>query len=54
MRFYEQLIESTAAERKHLLDAPAIAACLQGNVTPATYLAFLKRRSTMCATPCRC
>lgn len=42
MPFYDQLIEATAAERAHLFAAPAIAACLQGEVTLTTYLAFLR------------
>jgi long-chain acyl-CoA synthetase len=42
MRFYEQLIEATAEERKHLFAAPAISACLQGKVTLSSYLAFLQ------------
>lgn len=43
MPFYEQLIEATAAEREHLFAAPAIAACLQGEVALAGYLAFLQQ-----------
>jgi len=42
MSFYEHLIEATAAERAWLFAAPAIAACLQGEVSPQTYLAFLQ------------
>jgi pyrroloquinoline quinone (PQQ) biosynthesis protein C len=42
MSFYEQLIEATAPERADLFAAPAIAACLQGEVTLPTYLAFLQ------------
>ncbi|GAB1394542.1 iron-containing redox enzyme family protein [Rhodocyclaceae bacterium] len=41
MKFYDQLIEDTAADRKYLMAAPVIADCLQGRVTPASYLAFL-------------
>ncbi len=42
MRFYEQLIEATSEERQQLFSAPVIAACLQGKVTLASYLAFLR------------
>ena len=43
MSFYEHLIDATAAERAHLLAAPAINACLQGEISLATYLAFLQQ-----------
>jgi pyrroloquinoline quinone (PQQ) biosynthesis protein C len=43
MSFYEYLTAATAAERAHLLAAPAINACLQGEVSLATYLAFLQQ-----------
>jgi long-chain acyl-CoA synthetase len=42
MPFYEHLIEATAAEREQLFTAPAIAACLRGEITLQTYLAFLQ------------
>ncbi len=42
MPFYDQLIESTTAEREQLFAAPVIAACLQGEVTLTAYLAFLR------------
>jgi len=42
MSFYDHLIEATAAERARLFAAPAIAACLQGEVSLPTYLAFLQ------------
>lgn len=42
MQFYEHLIEATASERECLFSAPAIAACLQGEVSLPTYLAFLR------------
>ena len=41
MPFYETLTEATAAERRQLMEAPVIADCLQGRVTPESYLAFL-------------
>jgi long-chain acyl-CoA synthetase len=41
MSFYEHLIQATAAERAHLLAAPAIAGCLRGQVSREAYLAFL-------------
>jgi pyrroloquinoline quinone (PQQ) biosynthesis protein C len=41
MSFYEHLIAATAADREQLFAAPAIATCLQGQVTLPTYLAFL-------------
>ena len=41
MPFYEQLIAATRAEREELMRAPVIADCLEGRVTPASYLAFL-------------
>ena len=42
MSFYEHLIEATVAERERLFAAPVIAACLQGEVTLPSYLAFLQ------------
>jgi pyrroloquinoline quinone (PQQ) biosynthesis protein C len=42
MSFYETLIEATVAERERLFAAPVIAACLQGEVTLPSYLAFLQ------------
>jgi long-chain acyl-CoA synthetase len=42
MSFYENLIEATVAERERLFAAPVIAACLQGEVTLPSYLAFLQ------------
>jgi pyrroloquinoline quinone (PQQ) biosynthesis protein C len=42
MPFYDHLIEATASERERLFSAPAIAACLQGEVSLPTYLAFLR------------
>jgi pyrroloquinoline quinone (PQQ) biosynthesis protein C len=42
MLFYDHLIEATASERERLFSAPAIAACLQGEVSLPTYLAFLR------------
>lgn len=41
MTFYEQLLEITTPERKHLMSAPVIADCLSGRVTLESYLAFL-------------
>ncbi|MFC5300392.1 TenA family transcriptional regulator [Azospira restricta] len=41
MPFYEELTAATAADRAQLLAAPIIADCLQGRVTPESYLAFL-------------
>jgi pyrroloquinoline quinone (PQQ) biosynthesis protein C len=41
MTFYEQLLEITTPERKHLMSAPVIADCLSGRVTRESYLAFL-------------
>jgi long-chain acyl-CoA synthetase len=41
MSFYEHLIKETTVEREHLLAAPAIRLCLQGQVSLETYLAFL-------------
>lgn len=43
MSFYDRLIEATAAERANLLAAPAINACLRGEVSLTTYLAFLQQ-----------
>jgi long-chain acyl-CoA synthetase len=42
MPFYDHLIEATASERERLFSAPAIVACLQGEVSLPTYLAFLR------------
>ena len=42
MPFYEHLIEATTGERERLFAAPAIAACLRGEVGQQTYLAFLQ------------
>jgi pyrroloquinoline quinone (PQQ) biosynthesis protein C len=42
MSFYENLIAATANERAQLFAAPVIAACLQGQVTLPSYLAFLQ------------
>jgi long-chain acyl-CoA synthetase len=43
MKFYEQLIENTAADRKYLMSAPVITDCLAGRVTQKSYLAFLEQ-----------
>jgi pyrroloquinoline quinone (PQQ) biosynthesis protein C len=43
MPFYEHLIEATATDRATLFAAPAIAACLRGEVSRQTYLAFLQQ-----------
>lgn len=43
MKFYEQLVEKTAADRKYLMSAPVIADCLAGRVTQNSYLAFLEQ-----------
>lgn len=43
MKFYEQLVEKTAADRKYLMSAPVIADCLAGRVTQKSYLAFLEQ-----------
>ena len=42
MSFYLDLQEQTAAARKHLLAAPIIQGCLRGEVSLASYLAFLQ------------
>lgn len=41
MTFYDRLQKETAAERKHLLDAPLIVNTLHGKITREIYLAFL-------------
>jgi len=41
MSFYKQLIEQTADARSGLLSAPIIQACLRGEVSLESYLAFL-------------
>ena len=41
MSFYEQLAAATASERDYLLSSPIITNCLRGEVTRASYLAFL-------------
>ena len=41
MPFYEDLITATASERARLFAAPIVADCLQGRVSPESYLAFL-------------
>ena len=41
MSFYQQLQQATATERAHLLQAPIIAASLNGDITLAQYHAFL-------------
>ncbi len=41
MSFYQQLQHATATERAHLLQAPIIAASLNGDITLAQYHAFL-------------
>ena len=41
MAFYETLAAQTAAERDYLLGAPIVAACLRGEVSHRSYLAFL-------------
>ena len=41
MSFYEQLAAATASERDYLLSSPIITKCLRGEVTRASYLAFL-------------
>lgn len=42
MSFYLDLQEQTAAARNHLLAAPIIQGCLRGEVSLASYLAFLQ------------
>lgn len=41
MSFYQQLQDSTANERAYLLSAPIIDQCQRGEITLATYMAFL-------------
>lgn len=41
MPFYEKLAAATAAEREYLLSSPIIARCMRGDVSRASYLAFL-------------
>ncbi len=41
MSFYEQLAIETRAEREYLLTAPVVGACLRGEVSLHSYLAFL-------------
>src|SRR5688572_4994676 len=41
MSFHERLIECTAADRQHLLEAPVIRRALAGDITQDLYLAFL-------------
>ena len=41
MSFYEQLAAATASEHDYLLSSPIITNCLRGEVTRASYLAFL-------------
>jgi pyrroloquinoline quinone (PQQ) biosynthesis protein C len=41
MNFHERLIECTAADRQHLLEAPVIRRALAGDITRDLYLAFL-------------
>jgi pyrroloquinoline quinone (PQQ) biosynthesis protein C len=41
MRFHDQLAHETVADREFLLSAPVIRQCLDGEVTPALYVAFL-------------
>jgi len=41
MNFYQQLQNDTAAEREHLLAAPVIEACRNGNINIDMYIAFL-------------
>lgn len=41
MSFYEKLADATAAEREYLLSSPVIAKCIRGDVSRASYLAFL-------------
>lgn len=40
--FFEQLVRLTAGARQHLLDAPIIRNCLNGEVSRDSYLAFLR------------
>ena len=41
MAFYETLATATATERDYLLGAPIVSACLRGEVSRTSYLAFL-------------
>lgn len=41
MSFYEQLAVETRAEREYLLSSPIVGACLRGEVSLESYLAFL-------------
>ena len=41
MAFYETLATETATERDYLLGAPIVSACLRGEVSRTSYLAFL-------------
>ena len=41
MSFYEQLAVETRAEREYLLSSPIVSACLRGDVSLESYLAFL-------------
>lgn len=41
MPFYEKLAAATAVERDYLLSSPIIANCMRGDVSRASYLAFL-------------
>ncbi|WP_305072300.1 TenA family transcriptional regulator [Propionivibrio sp.] len=41
MSFHEQLAAATASERDYLLSSPIITKCMSGEVTRASYLAFL-------------
>ncbi len=43
MGFFDELQHSTAAERAHLLSAPAIVECLGGRVTRTRYVGFLRQ-----------
>jgi pyrroloquinoline quinone (PQQ) biosynthesis protein C len=42
MRFYNRLLEQTAADRAALVAAPIIQGCLHGEVSLPSYLAFLR------------
>ena len=42
MNFYQQLIEQTSDARMSLLSTPIIQSCLRGEVSLASYLAFLR------------
>lgn len=41
MAFYEELAAATSADREYLLSSPIIANCMRGDVSRASYLAFL-------------